>query len=177
MDMQEALRRAGIPVPDKPSRIEKNSQSTQIKINEAYKIVKKLDNYTFKYRGTQDEEEQDILKDAIMTKFNELSQFIKDIACIIFNYCTQNKNLQTTDTVSLRWSIRQIKGTLSLSREQENCLDNFIYRNEAIHDYLNSDINKNDVVNFFMGNNRIEVLNEIVKTIESYCVDNKIINK
>lgn len=173
--MQEAFRKAGILTTDKPSKIEKEAQSTRIKINEAYKIVKKLDIYILKYSGVPDEEEQDILRDAIMTRFNELAQFIKDIACIIFNHATQNNNVQDTDKVSLRWAIRQIESTLDLSKEQEKCLDNFTLRNEAIHDYINSEINKNDVANFFMGSNRIKALNEIIKIVETYCIDNKII--
>ncbi len=175
MDMQEAFRKAGILTTDKPSKIEKEAQSIKIKIYEAYKIVKRLDNYTFKYIEASGEEEKDILRDAIMTKFNELAQFIKDIACIIFHHSTQNKNVQDIDRVSLRWSIRQIESLLDFSKEQEKCLDNFILRNEVIHDYINSDINKNDVVNFFLGNNRIKALNEIIKIVETYCIDNKII--
>lgn len=175
VDMQEAFKNAGISIPESPPRIEKKAQSTQMKIDEAYKIVSRLDKYTLKYSGAPDEEEENILRDAIMTKFNELTQFIKDIACIIFNYSKQNKNVQDVDKVSLRWSIRQIESILYLSKEQENCLDNFNLRNEAVHDYMNSDINKNDVVKFFMGSNRIKALNEIIKIIEIYCIDNKII--
>lgn len=175
MDMQEAFRKAGISIPENTSRIEKKAQSTKMKIDAAYKIVSRLDKYTFKYSGASDEEERNILRDAIMTKFNELAQFIKDIACVIFNYSTQNRNAQDSDKISLRWSIRQMESILDLSKEQENCLDNFTLRNEAIHDYINSDINKNDVVNFFIGSNRINALNEIIKIIETYCVDNKII--
>lgn len=175
MDMQEAMRKAGISIPENPSKIEKKAQSARIKINTAYKIVKTLDHYTFKYGGAPDEEEQLILRDAIVTKFNELAQFIKDIACIIFNYDTRDKNVQDADNVSLSWAIRQIKSTFVLSKEQESCLDNFTLRNIAVHDYINSDINKNDIVNFFMGSNRINALNQIVEIIEKYCVDKKII--
>lgn len=159
MDMQEAMRKAGISIPENPSRIEKKAQNARLKINTAYTIVKTLDNYTFKYSGASDEEEQFILRDAIVTKFNELAQFLKDIACIIFNYDKRSK--KEINDVSLNWAIIQIKSTFKLSKEQENCLDNFTLRNVAIHDYINSDINKNDVVNFFMGNNRIEALNQI----------------
>ena len=37
MDMQEAMRKAGISIPEAPSKIEKKAQNTRIKINTAYK--------------------------------------------------------------------------------------------------------------------------------------------
>lgn len=48
-------------------------------------------------------------------------------------------------------------------------------RNIAVHDYINSDISKNDIVSFFMGSDRINALRQIIEMTEKYCVDQKII--
>lgn len=41
-------------------------------------------------------------------------------------------------------------------------------RNDVVHDYINSDIYKEEIADFFVGNNRVETLRSILNAINEY---------
>ena len=89
-----------------------------------------------------------------------------DIANIIYKH--NNSKAIKEEQRSLRWAIRQIKAYIQLSNEQEVCINTFQLRNDVVHDYINNELYKEEIADFFIGNNRIESLKGIIVAIDKY---------
>lgn len=172
MDFSDALKKAGINIAEKPQKIEKDKQTVELKINGAYKILDKITLYADKYTGAPDTYEHMSAVDGLTLRFNEMAQFFIDIADVIYEY--NNTKAIKTEQKSLGWAIRQIQAYVPLSKEQETCIQTFRLRNDVVHDYINSDIYKEEIADFFIGNNRVDSLKEIVNAINNYVESEKI---
>ena len=166
MDFSDALKKAGISVTEKPKKIEKEKQTVELKIREAYKILDKINLYIDRYNGAPDTYEHISAVDGLTLRFNEISQFFIDIANIIYKH--NNSKAIKEEQRSLRWAIRQIKAYIQLSNEQEVCINTFQLRNDVVHDYINNEMYKEEIADFFIGNNRIESLKGIIVAIDKY---------
>ena len=76
MDFSDALKKAGISVTEKPKKIEKEKQTVELKIREAYKILDKINLYIDRYNGAPDTYEHISAVDGLTLRFNEISQFL-----------------------------------------------------------------------------------------------------
>ena len=48
------------------------------------------------------------------------------------------------------------------------CINTFQLRNDVVHDYINNELYKEEIADFFIGNNRIESLKGIIVAIDKY---------
>lgn len=144
--MQEAIKKAGIIVPEKPDPIKKEKQTIEIKINTSFDNVEAIRLYEEKYSGAPSKFEYMAALDGISSRVDGIVQYIKDVSEILSK--AEGKELKESST-SLSWALRFLKGTLKLSNDEEEILNRLIIRNLTTHDYVNSKVYKEEIANFF----------------------------
>lgn len=166
MDFSEALKKAGIGIPQKPTKIDRKNQTIEIKINSVRDTLRYIKRYIIQYNAAPDRMEQIMAMDGMATRINEYVQFIIDIMHIVYNNDANNKSV--AKNMSLNWAIRQVKSYLSLSSDEEVAIDKLLQRNEVEHEYVNSKYNKQNLMDYVITSGRYAALTSIVDKIENY---------
>lgn len=171
MDFSEAFKKAGVDIPQKPTKIDRQHQTINIKINSVRDTLNYIQKYITQYNLAPDEFDRMMAMDGMATRINEYVQFLIDIMQVIYNNDSNNANRKAKDE-SLRWAIRQTKAYLSLSAEEESAIDKLLQRNEVEHEYVNSRYNKQNLMDYVITTGRYVCLTSIVDKIEKYIKEN-----
>lgn len=162
--MRQAMAKAGIEVPEKVGKLKDKEQTIEIKYNTVKKDISALKRYIDKYTGAPDEFEKTLMADAISSRINNICQFIKDMGVkLAHNY----GNTVSKEGESLNFGVREIKSQIKLTRTETEAIEKLLLRNEMTHDYVNADINKFEIADFFTYEPYINSLNNIVDRIKS----------
>lgn len=166
MDFSELIKKAGMDIPQKPTKIDRKNQSIEIKINSVRNTLDYIKKYITQYTAAPTEDDQMMAMDGMATRINEYVQFFIDIMHTIYNSDVNNKRVAKKE--SLNWAIRQAKAYLSLNSEEEATIDKLLQRNEVEHEYVNSKYNKQNLMDYAMTAGRVKCLTSIIDKIEDY---------
>ncbi len=155
------------------SRAEKAKQRKGIKIEEAYQGLEIVKGYIERLSYDKNSYEYVSACDGLATRFQELVQFVIDMATIM--QLNEETNRLTQAQRSLRWAVGYAQNILNLSKEQVECLNMLAIRNDVVHDYISEDVYKEDIAEFFSTNQTLERLYEMIGVVKTYMIEKGII--
>lgn len=153
----------------KLSRVEKAKQRKGIKIEEAYLGLEIIKGYIERLSCDKESYEYISACDGLATRFQELVQFVIDMATIM--QLNEETNRLTDAQRSLRWAVGYAQSILKLSKEQIACLNMLVVRNDVVHDYISEDVYKEDIAEFFCTNQTMERLYEMIGLVKAYMIE------
>ncbi len=151
------------------SREEKAKQRKGIKIEEAYQGLEIIKGYIERLACDKDSYEYISACDGVATRFQELVQFVIDMATVM--QLNEETNRLTEAQRSLRWAVGYAQNVLKLKPEQIACLQMLVIRNDVVHDYISGDVYKEDIAEFFCANQTMERLYEMVDLVKTYMIE------
>lgn len=157
---------------EKLSRAEKAKQRKGIKIEEVYQGLEIIKGYIERLTCDKDSYEYISACDGLATRFQELVQFVIDMATIM--QLNEETHRLTQAQRSLRWAVGYAQNILKLTPEQIACLNMLVIRNDVVHDYISEAVYKEDIAEFFCTNQTIERLYEMIGLVKAYLIDKKI---
>ncbi len=151
------------------SRAEKAKQRKANKIEEAYQGLEIIKGYMDRLSYDKKSYEYISALDGLATRFQELVQFVVDMATIM--QLNEETNRLTQAQRSLRWAVGYAQNILKLSKEQITCLNMLVIRNDVVHDYISGDVYKEDIAEFFCSDQTLERLYEMIGLVKAYMIE------
>lgn len=172
MDIQEKLKQAGFDVPEKPQKVDTAKLNLSARFEQANTFLNRAVRNCNLINDAPDEEESWDRIDSTVLNYQRYCEALKDILIKIYEY----KGIQLSENKSLSEVVRKIPTIIvDVDKDVHNALIRITIRNDAVHDYMNTDYYDETIVNYVIndGHNYEKALG----VLKQYCENEGILYK
>lgn len=170
MDMHEKLKQAGFNPPQMPKKIDSSRANMKMKVIKAEEFLNNMKSYEERLHHAQDKDLHEMIENSVVLNYERFCESIKDI----LDNIAVRENIKTlSKRRGLGELIRTVNAVLEIDGKVDKAVRKLTTRNDAVHDYLNSEYYDNIVLEHV--ENDMEDYRVYLSCIKKYLADNNMI--
>lgn len=163
MDIHEKLKQAGFNPPPKPSKVDSKKANMQMKVNKATQFLNAVEEYDNRLNSAPDKDTFLLLENSVVLNYERFCESIKDI---LDNIAVKENITSLSDKRGLGELIRETINILGIPLDVSNAVKKLTTRNDAVHDYINSEYYDEEVLKHV--SNDINEYKKYLNAIKNY---------
>lgn len=172
MDMHEKLKQAGFNPPEKPKKVDSKRANMQMKVKQAERFICNLEEYNNRINSAPDKCIFKMIENSLVLNYERFCMAIKDILDDI----AIKENITTiSDKRGLGELIRETITLFNVSSKVSEAVKRLTTRNDAVHDYMNSDYYDEIILTHV--DNDLREYKIYLNNIKEYLVNKNMISK